>query len=491
MLTPEQIKHIKKRYLESNVSPGANYDEAFKQALEYVQLFEAPINLQKLGHPEDEIANDDTEFDKTSLYHYLNTYIIKVENEFHFDAVNAPEYLFALSRQIVDASQLARSQAAHASETLKQKYEAGKSLQAHWLTDNDLEAALEQTGNQNDIKIKSFTKEALSDAINHCFRDNQTKINNGDPVSLPLLLNVRNNHWIAGVITITPATKTLSYQVVDSISGSGKKSEYETLLQTSIELAKSQASQYQVNELTDYSLDTTRCEIIASGEQTDGFSCGYRALHKLFELQPELLKNDSARTYAQTSPQTHDLVEAFCHLVKIPVNSSTLTSVAYKTTQGEPNAHNQPSKRVFNNATVIPQPLDNNAFNNQARANNFSSYALTLLKVIFFPITLIVLGVNALTQATAKQPKLLKDSKSVPLMSAAVDDNIPGSHTIMNKQGLGARIQNPSQNTLHRSQQTTQTTLTNNEQNTTPTNAKPGDTPQTDEEPSNPSNMKP
>ncbi|WP_157737708.1 hypothetical protein [Legionella spiritensis] len=180
---------------------------------------------------------------------------------------------------------------------LFEKFLAGKLKKDEWLTDLDIQRELTILGLQNETHIVPFKEDDIG-LVLHFEREKHQHDDPKKPYVIPLIVNLgedghsridsRGVHWTRMLVTVDPvdppARITVDYTDELFLHERGKKD---------IESTIRNALKYRT-ELGGYAKDETlkiytafpECEeptinITGSGEQKDGYTCGYRALRGL------------------------------------------------------------------------------------------------------------------------------------------------------------------------------------------------------------------
>ncbi len=184
----------------------------------------------------------------------------------------------------------------HASApSLQEKSKSGQAISPQeWLTEKDLKDILTKIdlympgapAKQNPIKISIFNSATIKEVVTQAQKDHA----DGDaPYKIPLLLNTHGNHWVNALITVN-AANNLTISVNDSLGiDTNKQAEFAAVFTTALP-----NTQLTFNML------------ISVATQTDGWSCGYRAVTNL--LQDPLFENHQylGNIKEQLNPTTAD-----------------------------------------------------------------------------------------------------------------------------------------------------------------------------------------
>ncbi|RUR15878.1 hypothetical protein ELY21_13855 [Legionella sp. km535] len=345
-LNKEQFDILFGRYRNKNTNYPNNdaSRKQFKLAIEFLEKkFQSEfIHLAGLSS-----ANEQTFADHKldwDLACQILDASLPAQNNFKFDSNRAELEKIKVDQKIVRTS-LISIHGMTSNLGLREKLIKGNLTQSEWLTDIDLQRMLELTQTQDKVHILSFNAPSIGTAL-HFEREQHT---NGLPYTIPILLNKGSSgtnqgvHWLAAQITVDPTARTVSYKITDSMKLSKEQEKaYKELIEEAIN--------YQENNSPDlisfkgfpasegWTIKRTDKDVV-SQNQNDGFSCGYRALHNLFQIDGLVGDNEVAGRYKQIkgkdgiAPENSSaLVQAFyeAQLENLTIDESVFDAINHK-----------------------------------------------------------------------------------------------------------------------------------------------------------------
>ena len=363
-LNKEQFDILFGRYRSKNPNVPAS-DAArkqFKLAIEYIERkFESDfINLFALSSSKEETFEEHKSHWDFACQIFDAS--LPAKNNFIFDTNRAELEKIKVEQKIVHTS-LISIHGMTRNQGLREKLIKGNLTKSEWLTDLDLQRMLELTGTQDKIHILTFDPQSIGTAL-HFEREKHT---DGLPYSIPILLNKgsdasnQGSHWLAANIVVDPTARTVSYTITDSMKLSANEEQaYKQLIENAIN--------YQENNAPDlisfkgfpasegWTIKRSAKDVV-SQNQNDGFSCGYRALHNLFQIEGLVGDNEIAKSYKQIkgkdgiAPEDSSaLVKEFyeAQLENLVIDASVYDAINHKQRKLFESDHDQ--KRIKNTA---------------------------------------------------------------------------------------------------------------------------------------------
>ncbi|KTD50967.1 hypothetical protein [Legionella quateirensis] len=372
-LNKEQFDILFGRYRSKNPNFPAS-DAArkqFKLAIEYIERkFESDfINLFALSS-----SKEDTFEEHKSHWDFACQIFdasLPAQNNFKFDTNRAELEKIKVEQKIVHTS-LISIHGMTRNQGLREKLIKGNLTKSEWLTDLDLQRMLELTGTQDKIHILTFDPQSIGTAL-HFEREKHT---DGLPYSIPILLNKgsdasnQGSHWLAANITVDPTARTVSYTITDSMKLSASEEQaYKKLIEDAINYQEHNSPDlisfkgFPANE--GWTLKRSDKDVV-SQNQNDGFSCGYRALHNLFQIEGIVGDNEIAKDYKGIKGKDGGLLEDSSELVKafyeaqlenLVIDASVYDAINHKQRKLFESDHDQ--KRIKNTAVQEILTLQN------------------------------------------------------------------------------------------------------------------------------------
>lgn len=310
-ITQAQFNILLKRYaLEKKAVDQTMYESALIKAIEFIesaheqQLFDLiPLCAE---NPETYL---EYQAERIKFHQFLNAVLSPSDNnknEILFNPAAAASAFKTKSPKRV----LAKVHADPRNLGIREKRAQNILNSDHWLTDSDLRHMLLLTGLKDRIKILPLDSPGSIGTELHFAKKNQANTNT--PYTIPLLLNCgstgasQGSHWICAVISVDPTKNTISYVIRDSMNLTpAKEDRYKRQIEEAIRFKDSSHQAYP-----DIRIIQEHCHIIGTGQQTDGYSCGYRALHTLLNDDAIMTNNHWARRYKRVNPRnSNDLVQ--------------------------------------------------------------------------------------------------------------------------------------------------------------------------------------
>lgn len=289
-----------------------DYRVSFQQAIAFIDktVRDDLFNLAAMG-ASDETTRKEQQDQIALLDHFLDAVIQRNDGEATFYPDIAP----GVKAMIIDPA-LSDCDSVYIYDalqnlSLREKYIRGILTKTHWLTDLDLQRMVRTFGIEKKIKIMPFTKESVGSALHFVREDNA---NESSQYTISLLLNKGGEgdhqgiHWLAAAITIDPVAHKIRYQIDDSLRLSDSQTAaYQQLIKSAIQFDDGFHSAFP-----GWTINVADSPVIGSGNQQDGYSCGYRALHTLLQDPDIRTDNIAANAYAQIDAvSTTNLVKAF------------------------------------------------------------------------------------------------------------------------------------------------------------------------------------
>lgn len=190
--------------------------------------------------------------------------------------------------------------------SIEDSYERGILSKTHALNAQDLRDMLDVCGTPQ-IIVTPFEIQSLSNVLASIQKNNGAV---AECYVIPFLLsntkkNERGNHWLTATIFVNPLTREILYAIDDSVALSeAEKQDYKKIMQAAIK------NDEAFPERKGWTI--TDAFIEGDSSQTDTYSSGYRALHRLF--QDPIIRGDSlaAFVYAEIDAMSSEkLVESF------------------------------------------------------------------------------------------------------------------------------------------------------------------------------------
>lgn len=286
------------------------YENSLRQAIEFIDADspEEPFNLIALSSdsPQTREIERNTE---VAFHKFLNSVLTDEEDEVQFNQENASRLLSTMlaSRTISNRT----LHAAPANLGIRAKFQHQNLSNTHWLTDLDLQQMLTLMGLEDRVKISPLAPSESLGAVLRLIKRDMARTN--APYTIPLLLNCgstatsQGSHWICAVIRVNPTEQSISYDIYDSRGLSKTQGEtYKRQIETAI-----QSSYSALEADSNVTINQGNAHIHGLAQQTDGYSCGYRALHTLLNDPSTATDNHLAAQYRKVNPsQSASLVTA-------------------------------------------------------------------------------------------------------------------------------------------------------------------------------------
>ena len=320
-ITQDHFNVILQRYLkykqlgEDDESVRAQYSAALRKAIEFLELtiHESLLNLRALGSSNRK-SQEEQQAKFALLCHFLDEAISPSDAPSGACSFLEKEAL-ASKAMLLDRHLTVLTHVDIYSDprnlSLREKYVKGILTKTHWLTDLDLMRIIEILGLKATIGVAPFNAPSLGTSL-HFSRLEHEGAN--EPYTIPFLLNCgsedggQGTHWISAIITVNPLTQRIQYKIQDSLSLSpGKRQFYENQIRDALGFYDESHSAFP-----GYTIEENSA-IVGLEEQRDSFSCGYRALDSL--LQVEVIRgqgNAKAQAYGvEPVAASDDLVRRF------------------------------------------------------------------------------------------------------------------------------------------------------------------------------------
>ena len=311
-LTEEQFNRLIANYLKKTTN--LKISEVDVLAFEHVfsiidEVLGEKVNLVAISTNDPEYSSE-----RKQLYDVLDQ-CIQV-NPFKFDEQVARKAVQELDKQL-NYGDLRRLHGAVSNLGIRDKYLKNQLGNNEWLTDVDLKHALETMGLIGSVHITRFNPDDIGSILHFArIKNKDTK----QPYSIPFLFNKGSDgtnlgtHWFAGIISVDPVTNTITYQVEDSFKLSAvEQHAIKKVMERSIHFQDSSQKAFP-NAV----IEESSCKIIGRKSQTDGYSCGYRALYNVLKnplLAGIVNRNIKAKSYADCSNTSNALIKHFYKLL--------------------------------------------------------------------------------------------------------------------------------------------------------------------------------
>jgi hypothetical protein len=190
--------------------------------------------------------------------------------------------------------------------SIEDSYERGILSATHALTAQDLQDMLDICDTQQ-IMVIPFDIKSVSNALALMKKDNAEV---ADLYVVPFLLshtnkNEQGDHWLAATVSVNPLTREILYAIDDSVALSASEiQDYKNIMEAAIKQDEA-FSDKKGWTITDAFIE-------GDASQTDAYSSGYRALHRLF--QDPAIRGDSLAAYVYSESDalsSEKLVESF------------------------------------------------------------------------------------------------------------------------------------------------------------------------------------
>jgi|GEM_PF-4393543 len=319
-ISSEQLSILRLHYQsqEKNFPDSASARQQFQLAIEFLESkFDSYINLAALASSE-----GDAYVPEWHLTSQFLDNVLTIENNYIFNSSKAELESLAIIKKL-NFTDLLLIYGSVNNFGIREKYIKNILKSEEWLTDLDLERMLSLTDTKDKIHIVNFSPASLGTVL-HFEREKQKE--NPNSYDIPLLLNPGTNlaeqgsHWIAAVVTVNPVNRTVNYVIHDSSAlTDDKKLQYETAIKNALNFNEN--NQFKAFPETDgWHLSGD----IIEHDQPDTYSCGYRALHQLFQLIPQLAaQNEVAQEYAKIDAEKED----FSHKLQTAFYSAQLSTL--------------------------------------------------------------------------------------------------------------------------------------------------------------------
>ena len=162
-------------------------------------------------------------------------------------------------------------------------------------------------GRISPIKIAQCDATQIHDIFDQALKDHA---GDTEPYTIPLLLNNGGNHWINAAITVTSPNK-VTISVTDSLGiDANKKASFERVFAEALP-GQTITSNIEISKPT----------------QTDGWSCGYRAVTSLLRDQfPHHDYPDNAQDLLKPNKSSADLRDGIFKLLGVKADASPLVA---------------------------------------------------------------------------------------------------------------------------------------------------------------------
>lgn len=287
----------------------SRYADALNEAIEFIESdTEEPLfNLGALSARNSETAAEQ-HHERARFHRFLDAVLSpSPDNELLMYFDNNAALAFQNTRPTQVSAALIH--AASANLGIEAKFNQGLLSPTHWLTDLDLQQMLRLMGLEQQVKISILNDRAIFSYTLTLVKRDLAQAN--QPYDIPLLLNCggtavqQGHHWICAVIHVDPTQQSIRYDIYDSMSITpAQKETYKTQIEAAIQ--SSGLLDHADSHLT---IDNDHSTIHSQAEQTDGYSCGYRALHQLLQTPSIATNNPLAKEYkALNKPRSEQLV---------------------------------------------------------------------------------------------------------------------------------------------------------------------------------------
>ncbi|MGL6028276.1 MAG: hypothetical protein ACRC0M_00625, partial [Legionella sp.] len=288
-------------------------DLALEEALNWVNenVSSSVFNLAAIGSVND-VTHKEQDKQRAVLFQFL-------ENAIDFKssrAVFLSEYAPTIKAQTFDNSDVCTKNT-HIYQSIhnlgvQEKYIRGLLTKTHWLTELDIQRQLKLYELNKTVKITPFTEPSLRATLALAVRDHHKA---QEPFTIPLMLNrdsiggSQGTHWLSAQVTINPTGHKICYRIDDSLALSVKeKQQYKAIIEEAL-VSKPEEFHNPFPSIEGWTLDPS--EIHGHATQTDGYSCGYRALRQLLSNPAICGDNINAQRYAEIPLDSELLVRAF------------------------------------------------------------------------------------------------------------------------------------------------------------------------------------
>lgn len=315
-ITVDQLDNFYNRYRAKfpNVPDSDHLKKQFALAIDFIeQRFGSDyINCAALGSVNpDTFMEHQTQWD---LVCRIFSSSLTAANQYQFDKNQAELISIEVNRQL-NHNSLVSMHGVTSNLGIREKFIRGNLSHTEWLTDLDLQRMLELTNTKNKVHIVRFDEKSLGSVLH--FEREKNKASSG-PYSISLLLNNSSEelqqgvHWISAVITVDPIAHRVTYAITDSLklTENEKKSYAERILKA-IHFEENNAPNLKSFKAFPQREGWSITGTSIGQDQKDGYSCGYRALHNLFQSKSLIGDNALADEYRITKPESSALVKAF------------------------------------------------------------------------------------------------------------------------------------------------------------------------------------
>ncbi len=190
--------------------------------------------------------------------------------------------------------------------SVEDSYERGMLSATHALTTQDLQEMLDVCDTPQ-IMVMPFNAKSISNAL-ALMKEENAEV--ADFYVIPFLLsntnkNEQGDHWLTATVSVNPLTREILYTIDDSVAlNASEKQDYKKIMESAI----------QQDEAFPDKKGWTMIGAFIEGDatQTDAYSSGYRALHRLF--QDPTVRGDSLAAYVYSgidAMSSEKLVESF------------------------------------------------------------------------------------------------------------------------------------------------------------------------------------
>ncbi len=306
-----QVKKIIDDFIASKgIEESKQLCDTFADALKWVNehVPSDVFNLAAIGASDQE-THDEQSDARQVLFQFLEKAVDYKKNPAVFLSKSAPVF----KAQTFDRSDIYINDV-HIYQSvqnlgIQEKYIRGLLTKTHWLTELDIQRQLKYYGLNDTIKIAPFTEPSLRATIDLAVRDHADAVSE---YTVPVMLNQgsvggsQGFHWLSAQVTIDPLGHKISYRIDDSLALSKEeKRQYKTIIEGAL---AAKADEFHNPFPTDAGWIIEHSEINGHNTQTDGYSCGYRALRQLLSNPAICGENVNATDFAHTSLDSERLV---------------------------------------------------------------------------------------------------------------------------------------------------------------------------------------
>ncbi|KTD24848.1 hypothetical protein [Legionella maceachernii] len=331
-MNPEQYTRLISDYLagktEENDIPLwiVKYNQAFKAATKYLEknTRHDVFNLAAMGAG-DEVTRNKQQANIALLHQFLDQTITNTDPP-HFLEKAAP----GIKAYLLDPALKAAEQPLYIYDapdnlSIREKYARGLLTDKHWVTDLDLQRMLKLTDLSEKVKVMPLSVDSIGATlalakqdIEAAKKDKLVYNENTGIYTIPLILNRPSSeksgaaHWVAAQVYYHPVSGEISYQIDDSLGLSKEmEQEYKRIIEEAISYDDGFHRAFKGHPLVnEEGQHVPKCSITGHASQTDGYSCGYRALHSLLQNPDIRGENLAAEGYASIDASGADFSKA-------------------------------------------------------------------------------------------------------------------------------------------------------------------------------------